>query len=65
LERAGSPRPEKTLMVGDRLPADILGAERAGIRTCWFNPSRFPNETKIVPDFEIHKLEDVAKIQYG
>jgi 2-haloacid dehalogenase len=65
LNRAGQPVPENVLMVGDRLPADILGAQRAGIKTCWFNPSRFPNETEIAPDFEIHKLEDVLRIQNG
>lgn len=33
LARAQS-KPEETLMVGDRLETDILGAQRAGIRTC-------------------------------
>ncbi|RLD00638.1 MAG: haloacid dehalogenase, partial [Chloroflexota bacterium] len=32
LERSGS-LPEETLMIGDRLETDILGAQRSGIRT--------------------------------
>lgn len=35
-------RPEETVMVGDRLTSDILGGNRAGIPTVWYNPAQAP-----------------------
>ncbi len=31
-------KPERALMIGDGLQSDILGANRAGVDACWFNP---------------------------
>lgn len=50
-------RPEVTLMVGDSLTSDILGGINAGIRTCWFNPTRKARRPDIVPDYEIVSLD--------
>jgi YjjG family noncanonical pyrimidine nucleotidase len=47
---------ETVLMVGDSLEADIQGGLNAGLRTCWFNPSRAANGTTIAPTFEIARL---------
>jgi 2-haloacid dehalogenase len=47
------------LFVGDRLESDILGAENAGIVSCWFNPGREPNGSGIRPAFEIRQLTEL------
>jgi len=40
---AGRPlAPERVLMVGDNFVSDILGAQRMGFSTCWFNPEGLP-----------------------
>jgi 2-haloacid dehalogenase len=49
-----------TVIVGDRLDADILGANRFGIDSCWFNPARLPNGSQARPDYEVHNLPAVA-----
>ena len=55
-------RPEETLIVGDSLTSDIRGGRDAGIRTCWFNPKGKPAREDIVPDCEIHSLEELQGI---
>jgi 2-haloacid dehalogenase len=51
--------PGETIMIGDRLDADILGANRYGIESCWFNPGRMVNDTGAVPTWEVERLDDV------
>jgi len=51
--------PGETVIVGDRLDADILGANRFGIESCWFNPHGLPNATQAVPTWEVARLQDV------
>ncbi|MDF2587547.1 MAG: yfnB [Anaerocolumna sp.] len=53
---------EKSIIIGDSLTADILGGNRIGIDTCWFNPHKKDNDTEIKPTFEISKLSDFYKI---
>ncbi|GAB3401754.1 YjjG family noncanonical pyrimidine nucleotidase [Massilia agilis] len=48
------------IIVGDRLDADILGANRFGIESCWFNPERLANETDAVPDYEVGSLREIV-----
>ena len=50
----------ETVIVGDRLDADILGANRFGIESCWFNPCRVRNETQAVPTCEVAHLDGVV-----
>jgi 2-haloacid dehalogenase len=58
LEKAGHTDVKSVLMVGDRLEADIAGAEASGIDSCWYNISkRAPGEH--TPSFEIHSLEEL------
>ncbi|MCC2959131.1 YjjG family noncanonical pyrimidine nucleotidase [Massilia sp. IC2-278] len=52
--------PESTIIVGDRLDADILGANRFGIDSCWFNPGRAPNGSEARPTFEVARLHDLV-----
>lgn len=53
---------EQTIIVGDRLDADILGANRFGIESCWFNPGRLSNDTEARPTFEAAHLGEIAPL---
>ena len=50
----------ETIIVGDRLDADILGANRFGIESCWFNPGRLANDSQALPTCEVHTLHEVV-----
>jgi len=52
-------RQHETIVIGDRLDADILGANRYGIESCWFNPGRLANETLARPTCEVAGLHAV------
>jgi 2-haloacid dehalogenase len=52
----------QALIIGDSLSADIKGGQLAGIDTCWFNPEIKPNNTNIIPAYEIQKLEELYRI---
>lgn len=54
--------PSEILLIGDSLTADILGANQAGIDSCWFNPSGKPNNTPARPDMEITRLDQLYDI---
>ena len=62
LAHIGPCEKSEILLVGDSLTADILGANRAGIPSCWFNPKGKKNEGEAKPDFEIRRLEELRKI---
>ena len=48
-----------TVIVGDRLDADILGANRFGIDSCWFNPGGLANASEAVPTCEVSHLDHI------
>jgi 2-haloacid dehalogenase len=50
----------ETVIVGDRLDADILGANRFGIDSCWFNPDKLQNATEAVPTCEVDSLHAIV-----
>jgi 2-haloacid dehalogenase len=50
---------DTTVIVGDRLDADILGANRYGIDSCWFNPAGLRNDTGARPTYEVRRLEGI------
>lgn len=52
----------KTLIIGDSLTSDIQGGVNAGIDTCWFNPSRVKNNSKLTPTYEITDLRQLLEI---
>ena len=56
---------DEVLLIGDSLSADILGANRAGIRSCWFNPSGAPLKGEAQPDYEITHLADLKAVLGG
>ena len=55
----------ETIIVGDRLDADILGANRFGIESCWFNPGGLANDSEALPTFEVARLHDVVPALRG
>lgn len=64
LRRMGSTR-ERTLMVGDSLTSDILAAQRAGVDSCWLNPTGKPCTLAQEPDYTIANLSEVKQIIVG
>jgi 2-haloacid dehalogenase len=62
---AGAFAKDETVIVGDRLDADILGANRYGIESCWFNPDRAANESTALPTYEVASLGDIVPSLQG
>jgi putative hydrolase of the HAD superfamily len=60
LQQSGAQR-ETTLMIGDNLQTDILGAKRAGLDAAYFN--RFPEYPAEEPvDYEVTSLAELMAI---
>lgn len=53
---------ENTIIIGDRLEADILGARNFGISGCWFNPEKLPVNGEAKPHYEIAHLSELKHI---
>jgi putative hydrolase of the HAD superfamily len=52
---------DEVIMVGDNLMTDVLGANRAGIKTVWIN--RHDKErNEVIPTYEIKHLEELFSI---
>lgn len=49
----------EAIIVGDRLDADILGANLYGIYSCWFNVGGAANDSDIAPTYEAATLQEV------
>lgn len=56
LKLAGAKRKE-SLMIGDHLEIDCVGARQTGIDSVFFNPSKIAHEEKVT--FEIRSLEEL------
>lgn len=52
---------EGCLYVGDSYESDVVGAKRAGMHTCWFNPQALP-AGDIKPDIQVHTLQDLLPL---
>jgi 2-haloacid dehalogenase len=61
-EKVGPLDKSTTLMVGDRLEADILGGMRFGVDTCWYNPHGKAPLGDIQPTYTIRTLEELSQI---
>lgn len=61
LRRMGTTK-ERALMVGDSLGSDILGAQRAGVDSCWLNPAGKACTLETEPDYTITNLIEVKEI---
>lgn len=62
LSHIGPCEKDEVMLIGDSLSADILGANRAGITSVWFNPSGHENPGTAEPDHEIRTLAELKKI---
>lgn len=51
-----------TIIVGDRIEADIQGAMNFGIDSCWFNPDKLERPAHLVPTYEISRLEELKNL---
>jgi 2-haloacid dehalogenase len=53
---------QRTIIIGDRLEADILGANRFGIHSCWFNPDAVALIGEALPTLQVEKLSDLPAV---
>ncbi|MBC7714790.1 MAG: noncanonical pyrimidine nucleotidase, YjjG family [Rhizobacter sp.] len=53
---------ESTIIIGDRIEADILGANNFGIDSLWFNPHIQENLISVTPTFTVSKLSEIHNI---
>lgn len=51
-----------TIVIGDRLDADILGANNFRIDSCWYNQHSIENTSSAKPTFVIKNLMDLKNI---
>ncbi len=55
--------PTECLYVGDSYANDIIGANNAGMKVCWFNPEHKKPGTKYVQvDYEIQELAELITV---
>ena len=57
--------PRAALMIGDGIASDVIGANRAGVDVCWYNP-----KAKVLPEgahaeYEIRDIRECVKIALG
>lgn len=53
---------ESTIVIGDRLDADILGANHFGINSCWFNQHNRENTSTAKPTYIINDLMSLKNL---
>lgn len=61
MERLGASA-EQTVMVGDSLERDIVGARAAGLRSVWVDLGHTPDRKGIEPDATIHTLDELPDV---
>lgn len=54
--------PADALMIGDGIRSDVLGANRAGIDVCWYNPGGKPLPAEMHAEYEIRDLREIPAI---
>ena len=58
--------PDEIAMVGDRLDADVRGAQPLGIYTIWINRrAKRPDPLPISPDYSIETLDEIPPLLFG
>ena len=53
-------KPDESIMIGDDLPVDILGAKAIGMKQVYFNPEKIAHQESI--DFEISCLSQLKNL---
>jgi len=61
-DRMGMPLSDRIMMIGDSLTSDIAGGINAGIRTCWYNPGGWKNQSPWKPDMEASGFDELLKM---
>lgn len=59
--RVSKAQPESTVMIGDNFYTDILGAQKAGLDTIFFNPHPESFTAPSPVTFEIHSLYEIQE----
>ncbi|MFP4051727.1 MAG: HAD family hydrolase [Thermoplasmata archaeon] len=54
--------PENCVYVGDSFRRDVIGAKKAGMKTCWFNKDNRKKIKNERPDLEISELKQLLDI---
>ena len=54
--------PSETVMVGDSLTRDILGAQRAGLKGIWLNRSGSGTPSQVTPDVQVENLSQIHEL---
>lgn len=55
-------KPSDALMIGDGITSDVLGANRAGVDVCWYNPKGKTLPDGIHAEYEIRDIRDCLAI---
>ena len=61
----GETDPRDALMIGDGIHSDVLGANRAGVDVCWFNPEGKRLPEGLHAEYEIRDIRDCIPIALG
>ncbi|KAA8325302.1 noncanonical pyrimidine nucleotidase, YjjG family [Leuconostoc carnosum] len=56
---------DNTLMIGDRLSADIQGASSIAMKNIWFNPNNEPRKEDIKPTYTAGSYDDILHFLRG
>jgi putative hydrolase of the HAD superfamily len=51
-----------TLMVGDSLHSDIIGAKSIGMANCWIERKKIRGKLPVKPDYKIKSIEEIFKV---
>lgn len=62
LAQLGEPDKSQLLMVGDNPHSDVLGAQNAGIASCWFNRHQLPLPAGIAPTYQVQSLLELPAL---
>lgn len=54
--------PEESLMIGDNLEADIIGANKVGMKTVWFNPDQKQTKNNVVQIQDLIELSTILSV---
>lgn len=65
LAALGDPAPDRVLMVGDNLLADVKGGLDAGLDAAWYNPESLPARDGIRPTYDLKALRELVDIVLG
>lgn len=61
-EQINHPNKKEILMIGDNINADIGGAKKYGLDTCWYNHKKEPAKQNILPTYTVSQIREVIDI---